>query len=447
MAFPSNLQSLPGRVHRPPRFHPSRWRAATLGTLLAITLGATPVLAQAPLQAPPGQDIASVHAWLRAHNPELRAMQLEAEAARARILPAGALPDPSASIALRELDPDRPWRVPGSDGEIVYSVRQRFPLWGKRELARTSARQQASAAELDRDALMRDLLARAEAAYVRYWHADQAVAVLDRRIALLRQVEEIAGVRYALGMAAQQDAILAQVEQTRMHRERIGRLAAKREAIAALNALLGRPADAALAPPGGAPALPVRNDGLAPALRELEQGRHPAMQAQQARAQAARADAELERRNRYPDLTLGIGAMQRQDGLDGMDGMELMLEVEIPFQQRARREREHESRLLEDAALARVEATRDALAGEVAVAWTQWSSAHERREVTEKTLLPQADAAFRSALASYQVGEVDFGTLLATLDQWQGADLDRVDALRDELLGAAAVRALEGDTP
>ena len=61
--------------------------------------------------------------------------------------------------------------------------------------------------------------------------------------------------------------------------------------------------------------------------------------------------------------------------------------------------------------------------------------------------MPQADAAYRSALASYQVGEVDFGTLLEALNAWQGADLSRVDARRDELLGAAAVRAIEGAAP
>lgn len=445
MASITNSRAVRDAPRRPNPGHPSLRRTAALAALLALSLVAGQTLAQAQAQPPPpGQDVASLHAWLRTHNPELRALAAEAEAARARIQPAGALPDPSASIAFRELDPDRPWRIPGADGEIVYSLRQRFPLWGKRALARTAARQVASAAELDRDAVVRELLAEAETAYVRYWHADQAIAVLDRRIALLRQVEEIAGVRYALGLAAQQDAILAQVEQTRMQRERIERLASKREATAALNAVLGRPADAPLAPPAAPPALPVRSEGLPDALRELQQGEHPAIEAQQARAAAARTSVELQRRNRYPDLTLGVGAMQREDGLDSM---ELMLEVEIPFQQRARRERERESRLLEDAALARLEGTRTALAGQVATAWTQWSSAHERRELTEKTLLPQADAAFKSALASYQVGEVDFGTLLEALNQWQGADLDRVDALRDELLGAAAVRAIEGATP
>ena len=62
----------------------------------------------------------------------------------------------------------------------------------------------------------------------------------------------------------------------------------------------------------------------------------------------------------------------------------------------------------------------------------------------EQTLLPQSQANFESALASYQVGDVDFGTLLAAREAWQGADLSRVDVRRDEFLGAAAVRAIVG---
>lgn len=401
----------------------------------ALYIFSTPIMAAELL---PGRSVESVHSWLLEHNPELRALGLEAEAARARIVPAGALPDPSASISLRGLDPEEPWRRPDMGREIGYSVRQQFPLWGKRELARTAARQEADASELDRDAAARDLLAEAESAYVRYWHADQAVAVLDRRIALLRQIEEMAGVRYALGMAAQQDSIRAQVEQTNMQRERIERLAAKREAIAMLNSVLGRPADAPLAAPDSIPTLPI------PTNASLPTGDHPAVLAQQARAEAARTNAVLQRRNRFPDVSLGVGAMQRGGGLESM---ELMLEIEIPFQQRVRREREREAHLLEEAALARVETARRSLNGRGATARVQWASARERRQLTEKTLLPQADATYRSALASYQVGEVDFGTLLEALNEWQGADLSRVDALRDELLGAAAVRAVEGDTP
>ncbi len=404
------------------------------GAMWSLALSATAI------EPVPGQSLESIRAWVLEHNPELRALDFEAQAAEARILPAGALPDPMASVGFRGLDPDQPWRTAGAGREIEYTLRQRFPLWGKRDLARSVASQDAVAVGLDRITMARDLLAEAEAAYVRYWHADQATAVLDRRIALLRQVEEMAGVRYALGRASQQDAIRAQVEQTSLQRERIERIAVKQEAAAMLNAVLGRRSDAPLATPDEAPRLPVHSASLAEALDGADA--HPAVRSQQARADAARTNVVLQRRNRLPDITVGVGAMQIGNGIEST---ELMLEVEIPFQQRARHERERESRLLEEAALARRDATLRAVEERGASAWAQWAGARERRQLIENTLLPQSDATWQSALASYQVGEVDFGTLLEALNEWQGADLARVDALRDELLGAASVRAIEGE--
>lgn len=391
----------------------------------------------------PGATVASVRDWLHAHNPQLQALQAEADAADARVYPAGALPDPMASVQLRGIDPDSPSVLPGNVGSTTYMLQQRFPLWGKRALSRDVARQAAGAAGFERDAMALQLLAEAEQSYVGYWHAREAVVVIDRRILLLEQVEEIASVRYALGMTAQQDSIRAQVERTVMLRERIQRLATRREAMAALNAMLGRRVDAPLAEPVAQPELAVPDPEFGQALNRLERGSHPAVKASQAMAAAARSNVELEQRNRYPDITLAVGSMQRGNRLDGY---ELMLQVEIPFQQRARRERERESRLLEDAALARADATRLELEGRLGAAWARWTGAREQRTLIEGTLLPQADANFKSALTSYQVGEVDFGTLLAALSEWQGADLARVDATRDELLGAAAVRALDGET-
>lgn len=398
----------------------------------------------ASAKPPPGADTASIHTWLREHNPQLRAMQAEAEAADARIVPAGALPDPMASVSLSGIDPGNPTFLPSNVASTRYQLRQSFPLWGKRTLSRGIARDQAQALWMEREASVLELQAQAEDAYVRYWHAEASVQVVDRVIALLEQVEEVAGVRYALGIAAQQDSIRAQVESTSMKLDRIARLGGQRESAASLNAVLGRQADAELTPPVAQPTLPMRNTDLADALAHLDTGEHPALQARTATTNAARRNVEWVRRNRFPDITLGVGSMQSGNRIESY---EVMLEVEIPFQRRARREREHESRLLEEAAIARAEATRAELQGGLGVAWARWSSAREQRQLIEKTLVPQSDANFKSALASYQVGEVDFGTLLDALRQWQGADLARIDATRDELLGAAAVRALEGEMP
>jgi outer membrane protein TolC len=265
--------------------------------------------------------------------------------------------------------------------------------------------------------------------------------VVDRLIELLGQVEEVARIRYGLGVAAQQDSIRAQVARTTMQRERIERLANRREAAAMLNAVLGRPADAPLAEPASEPVLGLPAGSLALALAGLENAQHPALQARLAVAGAADTAAQLQRRQRFPDITLGLGAMQRDDRVDGL---ELMLEVEIPLQQRARREREREAVLMGDAARYRVQALRNDLQGQLGQAWAQSDSARDQRQLIEQTLLPQSQANFESALASYRVGDVDFGTLLEALEAWQGADLSRVDVRRDEFLGAAAVRAIVG---
>lgn len=418
-----------------------RWHRSQLNQRLRRALLLAMVLVSSVhAQGLPGADLASIEAWLSEHNPELRILSIDAQAAHARIQPAGALPDPMVSVGLREIDIDRPRVLPSQVGNTLYQVRQRFPLWGKRDLAREVAREEASASMLMRDATALELQADASAAYVRYWHADASIQVVERMIALLGDLQSLAETRYGAGLAPQQDAIKAQVETTAMRRDLIERRAMGREAIAMLNALLAREPDAPLAAPTGVPILPVTAH-LQDILAEIPE-RHPMVQAQSHMVVANDRMAEMVRRERYPDINVGLGLMQSGNRLASW---ELMLEVEVPFQQTARRNRERAAVLMRDSALARQEAIETELRGRVGGAWVRWQSALDQRRLIESPLLPQAEASFQSALASYQVGAVDFGTLLEALRQWLGARLDQVDAQRDELTAAAQVRAIQGE--
>src|SRR5690606_10636944 len=120
-----------------------------VGWLLAGILWtlALPTSASEPV---PGHSLESIRTWVLEHNPELRALELETGAAEARILPAGALPDPTASVPIRGLDANEPWRSADAGREFDYALRQRLPLWGKRDLARSAASQDAVAVGLDR---------------------------------------------------------------------------------------------------------------------------------------------------------------------------------------------------------------------------------------------------------------------------------------------------------
>lgn len=136
MAFRARLQGKAGDPLKINRNARSTFCGLTLCVALAwLLLGAAG--AAVPI---PGADIASVRIWLHPNNPRLRAMQADADAADARIHPAGALPDPMASVELDDIDPDRPSLLPSKVGVTTYRLKQQFPLWGKRELSPNVAR-------------------------------------------------------------------------------------------------------------------------------------------------------------------------------------------------------------------------------------------------------------------------------------------------------------------
>lgn len=414
-----------------------RGRARLLAAALLLFLTTSATAAE-----PPGADLASVHAWLQAHSATLLARSLEADAAQARAGAAGALPEPMVEVELDGIDFDRPRALPAQVDTTVYRVRQEFPLWGKRALARGIAEQEASAAGFRRDATWLDLVEQADMAWLAWWHAGASEQALQRRIDALAAMREVARARYAAGLAAQQDTLRAEVELTGMQRELIELRAQAAQARARLNARLGRSPQAPLAAPPGEPEIAL-DPAVGQALDELAR-RHPMTRTEAAMAEARAGMAEEVRRERWPDLEVGLGLMQMGNRAEGW---ELMFGVRIPLQQGARRQREQAATLREEAARARAQASVDQLRGAADEALARWQSAGEQEHLIVAQLLPQAQAAMESALASYQVGSVDFDTLLAALEQFLAADLERLDARRERLEAALQLKLMQGELP
>jgi outer membrane protein TolC len=414
-------------------------RNARLLAGAALLAGSASAAAE-PFDEPvPGRTVESIRQWVLAHNPELQAMSFEAEAAATRPGPAGALPDPMFAIELEDIDRDRPRLAPDEVGQTAYQLRQRFPLWGKLGLAREAAEADAHSVAGSRDAFALAALATAERAYAEYWYTARATEVVDRLLAVVTDLEALARARYSTGLAPMQDSLKAQVERTAMQRDLIELGAMRAESAAMLNAVLGRAPSDPLIDPAGTPELPVAFDY--DALLARAGVTHPQARAASDAARAAAIRRDLTYRNRYPDITLGVAPVQRGDRFESWD---LMLELEIPLQQGTRRAQEHEARAMEAAAAARAEAVRTELRGEVGARWARWQAAQRQLELVETTLLPQSEANYRAAVASYRVGAVDFTTLLEALRQWRAAELDRHAATRDVLTWAASLRALAG---
>lgn len=116
--------------------------------LLLILLLAAALPAQSA-EPPPGASVESLLAAARDGSPDLRMARLEAEAARERILPAGALPDPVLRIELENITRNGSQSatlLPSQVGDTKYTLMQPIPFWGKRDLRREVAAAEAEQA-------------------------------------------------------------------------------------------------------------------------------------------------------------------------------------------------------------------------------------------------------------------------------------------------------------
>ncbi len=437
---------------------PTTLLRAPLAALMAMLLLALlPAVAAVQDAAAPGATLESLLTVARERHPELRVMQLEAEAAAQRVGPAGALPDPMLGIELRdatnEMTGGNLSLLPGRVGSTRYQLRQSFPAWGQRDARRAAAQAGADEASLRIGATWADLALRVKTAYARWQQVHATLAQLHEILALTNRFEAVAQARYASGLAPQQDAIRAQVERTGVATE-IALLEADQASLRVrINGLLARPAhaalaaplgDSALAPPQGdaPPPVPARLD--ANALRERVLARNPQLAVEEARVRAAQKNKDVVWSNRYPTFTVGVAPVQTRKRISEW---ELMFEINIPLQQATRRADESQAQAMLAAAQARQEAAANELLALLGEQIAALEAARQVESITQTSLLPQASLTLQAALAGYETGKLDFATVLEAQRQVRSAQLNLIRTRADARLRLAEIERLLGEEP
>ncbi|MBL8351100.1 MAG: TolC family protein [Burkholderiaceae bacterium] len=430
---------------------PHRWPppagAGFIGRFVAATATTLGLLAGPPACAGElGSDLAGLLDYARARNPELAAMRHEADAATERVQPAGALPDPVLRIELENINnygtSNAPSLLPSKVGDTKYTLMQPIALWGKRELRRDVAAAEAQQAAARAGASWNELASRIKTAYAQYFLAAGNERITREVADLLARMEQLAQARYAGGLAAQQDAIRAQLEQTAVGAELIGLATDKRLAAAKLNALLAREAGAALAEPQALRPLPAANGFDAAALAQRSSAANPAVAAELARLRGAQSNRELTARNAYPDIQVGIVPTQVGTRITTWG---LMLEMNLPLQRESRRSQEREAEALVAAQRARTQALQTQLVGELAENLAGLDAARRSEALIGSQLLPQSELSLRSALVAYENGKVDFATLLDAQRQIRKARADRLKAQAEAQMRLAEIERIVGE--
>lgn len=419
------------------------FRSSALALAAALTLLA-PNIALSDETAS-GGSVESLLALARERNPEYASMRHEAQAADERVAPAGALPDPKLRVELEDITKmgeQNPTLLPNRVGSTRYTLMQDLPWFGKRDLKRDIAALEAEGAKGRAMGTWAELSSRIKSGYAQLHYLHQSEGLTKEILDLMTRLEKVAQVRYAGGLAAQQDVIRAQVEQTNLKNEMIALENERRQTQARLNALVARPANAPLAQPERLRPIPAPAKLDYVALEDRVRGRNPQLFAEDARLKAAEKTRELTYKNRYPDFAVGVAPVQYGSAI--REWM-LMVEINIPLQQSTRRSQEREAEAMLSAARARKESTANQVLAELSTSLAALDAARRTETTITNSLLPQAELTFKAALASYENGKVDFATLLDAQRQIRQARQNRIKVQAEGQARLADIERLLGE--
>ncbi|MEO8052788.1 MAG: TolC family protein [Acidobacteriota bacterium] len=344
------------------------------------------------------------------NNPEIRAARFRFEAATKRPSQAGTLPEPQASYT--NFGVGHPLsRLNGSN--FAYhgvGISQELPFPGKLALASEEATREAEAEQQNYHAVVLDVTARLKVAYYEWFAAQKAVETTRKNSDLLSRFEEIARNRYTVGKGLQSDVLRAQFEVSSLEQQ-LAMLDEKRQrAEAAIASILAWPRVALQAPRELRPSpFSMSLDDLLNATNES-----PRVRGEQKMIDARAVGINRSLKDFRPDF--GVNFQWQHTGGNFPDYYMATVSVKIPIYY-ARKQRyaleESYSRLNE--AKQNYRAAQQQSAYQVKDQYLAIQSSERILNLYKTTLIPQASLTVDSSTSAYEVGTVDFLSLLTNL--------------------------------
>jgi len=387
----------------------------------------------------PGSSLLQVIDLAKEASPLLRARGLDADAARVRVEIDSALPDPMLRVTSDEID-----RTFGPrQNKMIYSIEQEIPLWGRRELRRSLAQTEINRRIADRQMADAELVEKVKVSYAEYYKADTALREVQHLHGALHGLASLARERYAVGKDSLQEIFKAEADSTRTQND-ITRLTAEhRASIGRLNALLGRPLSAPLAPPSTPRAIPPKPSLDPDKLLELAARTSPVLSVGNAAISASEHQRRLADLSRYPDLVISAGAIDRSG--NGPNGFMAGIGFKIPLQWDVHSAGQREARLKEAASRADRDAMLVTVAGDLAEIATTLVGTIDVLEAMKSQLLAQTQGAADSALAAYRSNRGDLMNVLHAKHDLADLRLKLLDLEFDVQRQLAAIERLVGE--
>jgi outer membrane protein TolC len=358
------------------------------------------------------------------NNPEIQAARSRFEAATKRPSQAGTLPEPTARYT--NFGVGHPFsRLNASEFAYQgFGVSQAFPFPGKLALASEEAKREAEGVQQNYRAVVLDVTARLKVAYYEWLTVTKAIELTRKHSDLLSRFEEIARNRYTVGKGLQQDVLKAQLEVSTLEQQ-LAMLEEKRQRAEAEIAFLLAVPSVMLRAPGE-----IQSSAFSISLDELIRATNdsPRVRAEQKMVDARAVGINRSLKDFRPDF--GVNLEWDHTGGNFPEHYMATVEVKIPIYY-ARKQRyaleESYSKLRE--AKQNYQAAQQQSIYQVKDQYLSIQSSERILNLYKTTLIPQAQLTVDSSASAYEVGSIDFLTLLTNLTNLISLDRQYYDEL------------------
>ena len=379
-----------------------------------------------------------------AKNPEIPMLQQRVEVASARARQAPYLEDPEIAIQLSGVPFSQPTNLNQSDFNSI-GIRQKLPFFGKLGLKEKIAQQEFKVAEQELRAKEREITSMVKMAYADLFMAERSKEILHEQLDIMKTIIGATEARYRVGGVTQQDVFKAQLEQSDLLNQLIVVEEDSNSATVKLNTAMYRP-----------PRTPIQITAdltlpeitsTASGLDELALANRPELRGAEEEITRSERMYELADRNRkYPDFMVGWDYMRMPTEMN-KDRYGAMVNISIPFSPWTigRRNYEVEESLAETrAAKSNRDAIKNATLKQVGESLSKVQAAKRSVQLYREGLLSQAELSFRSALAAYQTGRVEFVSLLEAQRALRDARMGYYKATANYVLNLAELERAVG---
>jgi outer membrane protein TolC len=362
-----------------------------------------------------------------ANNPELRALHADFEATESRISWFSHVADPLVAV---EFANDR----------RMYSVTQQIPFPTKIAQRRGFAQSEAEYdyfLYIDKE---QRVIRQVKQAYAELYLIHAKKRATEKSIAFLEQIHNIVRQKYSINEAPQAEVLMAQVQLAKAENQLILWTDDLMIAQANLNTLLNRDLEMILLPPGEI--VETADTASLNSLYALAQQNQPLLKALQSKQEAVEIKQSLARHAYLPDLTFKY---TYEDMNNDIHNSKYMVGLTVPLwfldkQNKSLRESAAYVRGLS----ARYENLMNHTRLAVKHAKTRVEKYQHMIDLYENSVLPQTEAAVKSALGAYEVNKVDFQVLLESLKSLVEAEYDYEEARANRFIAMAELEETIG---